>query len=202
MGAGRPLTDKQKMFVLEYLVDLNATQAAIRAGYSKKTARFIATENLSKPYLQEAIQEAQKELAKKSGISPERVLAELAKIGFADIKQYLEYRTAKSVVGHDEVNGEPIIDYTQIIDVIDSSQVDGSVISEVSISKDGTFKFKLHDKMAALDKIGKHLGMFTDKMELTGKDGGPIETTVTDLTTDQLKAKAAQLLGIKPQITD
>lgn len=168
MGAGRPLTDKQKKFINEYLVDLNGTQAAIRAGYSEKTARFIATENLSKPYMQEAIQEAQKELAKKSGISPERVLAELAKIGFADIKQYLEYKTAKTVVDHDPETGEPVIDYKQIIDVIDSSQVDGSVISEVSIGKDGTFKFKLHDKMAALDKIGKHLGMFKENLNLTG----------------------------------
>jgi phage terminase small subunit len=180
LGGMAGLTEKQKMFVLEYLVDLNATAAARRAGYSERTADRIGPELLGKTCVQEAIHEQMEAREKRTLITADKVLAELAKIGFADIKQYLEYKTAKTVVDYDPETGEPIVDYKQIIDVIDSSQVDGAVIQEVSIGKDGTFKFKLHDKMAALDKIGKHLGMFTDKMELTGKDGGPIKIKLED----------------------
>ncbi|KJS67107.1 MAG: hypothetical protein JL50_10940 [Peptococcaceae bacterium BICA1-7] len=153
-------------------------------------ACILANKDKIKARLNELINE----LKGRNMITVERTLAELAKIGFADIKQYLEYKTAKTVVDHDSETGEPVIDYKQIIDVIDSSQVDGSVIQEVSIGKDGTFKFKLHDKMAALDKIGKHLGMFTEKHEheVYGKDGGPIKTQVdlSGLTIEELRAIA------------
>jgi phage terminase small subunit len=76
----RELTPKQKMFVAEYLIDLNATQAAIRAGYSEKTARQIAEQNLSKLYLQEEIQKAMNERSKKTNITAEYVLNGIKKI--------------------------------------------------------------------------------------------------------------------------
>lgn len=68
------LTAKQEMFVKEYLVDLNGTQAAIRAGYSEDTANVIASENLTKPNIQEAIQEAMKKRSEKVEITAEYVL--------------------------------------------------------------------------------------------------------------------------------
>ncbi|WP_213431657.1 terminase small subunit, partial [Paenibacillus dendritiformis] len=74
------LTAKQKAFVQEYLIDLNATQAAIRAGYSAKTARKIGAENLTKPDIQKAIQEAMERREKRTEITQDRVLQELAKI--------------------------------------------------------------------------------------------------------------------------
>lgn len=122
--------------------------------------------------LQDEVTEA---IKAKRIITEEEILTEYAKIAKADIKSFLEFRTAQTVVGHDKNTGEPIIDYAQIIEVKDSDEVDGTLISEVSISKDGTFKFKLHDKMNALEKAGKHLGMFVEKHEVTGKDGGAIE---------------------------
>jgi phage terminase small subunit len=82
----KDLTPKQERFVEEYLVDLNATQAAIRAGYSEKTARFIGAENLTKPNVQRAIQKASSELTKKVGIDQERVLTEEKRIAFSDIR--------------------------------------------------------------------------------------------------------------------
>jgi len=72
--AKRKLTAKQKLFITEYLVDLNATQAAIRAGYSKKTAKAIATENLSKLAIKEQIEKAKAERAKAVGVTAEQVL--------------------------------------------------------------------------------------------------------------------------------
>ncbi len=82
----KELTPKQERFIKEYLIDLNATQAAIRAGYSKKTARFIGAENLTKPNIQRAIQKARDELTKKVGITQERVLNEEKHIAFSDIR--------------------------------------------------------------------------------------------------------------------
>lgn len=77
------LNEKQKRFVLEYLIDLNATQAAIRAGYSKKTAYSIGQENLKKPEIQKAIQAKQNKLQNKLEITQERVLEELAQVAFS-----------------------------------------------------------------------------------------------------------------------
>lgn len=171
------LTKKQKLFCDEYLIDLNATRAYKDAYPNIKkdeTAKAAGSRLLTNVNVKFYIEEKMKEREKRTEVTQDRVLKELAKIGFADIKDYLEYKTVKAIVERDE-NGEPIIDYRQIIDVIDSTEVDTSVIQEVSIGRDGTFKFKLYDKQKALVDIGKHLGMFTEKMEVTGKDGGPIE---------------------------
>ena len=70
------------MFCAEYLIDLNATQAAIRAGYSKKTAYSMGQENLKKPELQEKIQNAMAERSKRTEINQDRVLEEIAEIAF------------------------------------------------------------------------------------------------------------------------
>jgi len=108
------------------------------------------------------------ELKGRNMVTVERVIAEYAKIAFSDIKDFLSFRTEQTVVEHDKITGEPIIDYAQIIEMNGSDQVDGTMIQEVSISPKGVFSFKLHDKKGALDMIGKHLGMFTDKLEVNG----------------------------------
>lgn len=79
------LTEKQKKFCDEYLFDFNATQAAIRAGYSEKTANRIGSENLSKPDIQKYISDRQKEAQERSDITRDGILEELKKIGFAEI---------------------------------------------------------------------------------------------------------------------
>lgn len=98
------------------------------------------------------------ERSKRTEITADKVLQELAKLGFADMKNYLSFRTGLTIVGHDK-DGDPIVDTAHIIEMKDSEEVDGSVISEVSV-KDGALKFKLHDKKGALDSIARHLGMF------------------------------------------
>ncbi len=156
------LTDKQKLFADEYLIDLNATRA-YKAVYKTckkdETARVNGSKLLTNTNVSNYISERMKEREKRTEITQDSVLKELAKIGYADIKNYLKYKTAKSVVGHDD-DGTPILDYRIIIDMLDSDDVDTSAIQEVSLSKDGTFKFKLYDKQKSLELIGKHLGMF------------------------------------------
>ena len=82
------MTKKQKRFVEEYLIDLNATQAAIRAGYSPATAKEIGCENLTKPNISEAIAKAMAERSRRTGVNQDRVLQELAKIAFAKITRF------------------------------------------------------------------------------------------------------------------
>jgi phage terminase small subunit len=159
------LTAKQKRFIAEYLIDLNATQAAIRAGYSAKTAKVIGQENLTKPDIQAELQKAMAKREKRTEITQDRVLKELAKLGFADIKDFLSFRTEKTVTEHDKETGEPVIEYAHIVELKDSDMVDGSLISEVQL-KNGELKFKLHDKVKALEMCGRHLGMFKDKAEV------------------------------------
>ena len=98
-------------------------------------------------------------------VTVERILKEYAKIGYADMKDFLKYGTEKTQIGTDD-EGNPVFDYRQVVVAKPSDEVDGSLISEVSINKDGTFKFKLIDKHPALEKMGKHLKMFTDIVEV------------------------------------
>ena len=169
MPIARELTPKQKMFVAEYLVDLNATQAAIRAGYSPKRAMEIGYQLLHKTTMQAALKVAMDNRAARTGITADRVLKEYAKIGFADIKDFLSFGTVKTEVDWDADANKPIFGYKQVVEAKPSDEVDGTLINEVSINRDGTFKFKLHDKKGALDMIGKHLGMFTENLNVTGE---------------------------------
>ena len=81
------LTAKQRTFIQEYLIDLNATQAAIRAGYSKKTAQQVGSQNLSKLVIQTSIQKAMKQRSERTGITAVKVLDAIAEIGFADFSE-------------------------------------------------------------------------------------------------------------------
>jgi phage terminase small subunit len=159
------LNDRQRRFIEEYLIDLNGKQAAIRAGYSEKTANEQASRLLANVNIQEHLQKAMKEREKRTQITQDRVLQELAKLAFADIKDFLSFRTEKTVTEHDKETGEPVIEYAHIVELKDSDMVDGSLISEVQL-KNGELKFKLHDKVKALEMCGRHLGMFKDKAEV------------------------------------
>ncbi len=143
------LTAKQARFVAEYLIDLNATQAAIRAGYSERTARQAGSENLSKPVVAQAIQEAQSKRAERTEITQDRVLAELARIGFADIRKAVRWGSVP--------NGD---DAPYPVELVPSDEVDddtAAAIVEVSLTQTGV-KLKMADKRAALESLLKHLG--------------------------------------------
>lgn len=147
------LTAKQKAFVLEYLCDLNATQAAIRAGYSERTAEVQASRQLSKVNVQAAIQEALQAREKRTLITQDRVLAELGKIGFSDLKDFMEF-------GPDGVS------------LKQDADVDGAVVAEVSETATqlgSSKKIKLHDKMKALELLARHMGMLNDRLSITGE---------------------------------
>jgi len=164
-----PLTPKQERFVQEYLVDLNATQAAIRAGYSAKTADRIGPELLGKTWVAAAISARQAKRADKLEISQDRVLLGLARIGFADIRELVTWKDGRL----------SLIDSDKLSDAI------AMAIVEVSQGPNG-LRVKLADKKGALVDLGKHVGLFTNKLELTGK------VTLDDLVLEAARAAMAR----------
>lgn len=146
------MTKKQKRFVEEYLIDLNATQAAIRAGYSPDTAYSIGQENLKKPELRTHIDRAMAERSKRTGVNADRVVQELAKIAF--------------------VNAADVIDHKTATIKEDALPEDTAAIQSVKVKtfgEDGLEReIKMADKLKALELLGKHLGMFKDKVEVSG----------------------------------
>jgi phage terminase small subunit len=113
------------------------------------------------------LEELINELKERNMITVNRVLAEMSHIAFADIKDLLSYRTEKTVVGYNE-DGQPIIDYKTVIDLKDSDSVDTRSIAEVQQGPNGTFKFKQYCKDDALVKLGQHLGLFKENVNLSG----------------------------------
>ncbi|MFY3310904.1 terminase small subunit [Achromobacter ruhlandii] len=189
------LTDKQRRFVDEYLVDLNATQAAIRAGYSAKTAGQIGEQNLRKLEIAAAVQEAQAIRAKRTEITQDMVLRELAKIGFSDIRKIVRWgKTELRVTDSDTDDEENVTEAYHGLALVSADDIDddtAAAISEISEGREG-LKVKLHDKRGALVDIGRHLGMFPTKLEHSGPGGGPMQTVSAVATTPDEAAKIYQ----------
>ena len=144
-GRTRPsLTSKQILFVEEYLVDLSATQAAIRAGYSPRTAASIGNENLRKPEIKVAISDAKRARSLRTGIAADLVVQELARIAFSNILKVLSW-------GPDGI-------FVKASSAL--SDADAAMISEVTHTRDGSIRIKLHSKLAALDMLARHLGLY------------------------------------------
>jgi phage terminase small subunit len=151
----KELNDKQQAFCREYIIDLNATQAAIRAGYSEKTAQQISSENLLKPLIQEMIQKLIKERADRTGITADRVLNEYAKIAFIDIRKFYDEDGALKSP-HDLED-----DAAASLAGIDVDEIWGyDVKLDAKVKQGETKKIKMHNKIAALDSLAKHLGLF------------------------------------------
>ncbi len=169
------LTAKQRAFVREYLIDLNATQAALRAGYSEATAKDIGCENLAKPNIKAAIDAAMKIRADRTDITADRVLKELAKIGFADIRKAIKWQSHLINEEDNPEGGDIAVIKTIVtnqVELVGSEDLDddtAAAISEISQNTAGGIKLKLHDKRAALVDIGKHLGMFKEQVEHSGE---------------------------------
>jgi phage terminase small subunit len=172
----RKLTPKQRRFVEEYLIDLNATQAAVRAGYREKTARSIGQENLTKPDIQDAIKISLAERSKRTEVTADRVVKELSRIAFADPRSVFSW-------GPGGVTLRPSDELTE-----DEAAV-VSEVSETTSETGGSIKAKTYDKVKALELLGRHLGMFVDKKEITGRDGAPMELIdLSNRTTEELRA--------------
>lgn len=153
------LTEKQKTFVDEYLLDLNATQAAIRAGYSPRSASDIGHDLLNKNQVADAVARAMAERSRRTGINQDRVVRELARLALVNPADVVDIDSAK-------VKGMATEDDTAAIASVKVKTIpteDGDIVER---------EVKLYDKTKALELLGRHLGMFNDKLKLDGL--GPV----------------------------
>jgi phage terminase small subunit len=163
---------KHELFAQEVAQGRSVSEAYVLAGFKahgSNAARLSQNEQI-----RARIDELLNAAAEKAGVTVHRIVDELAKIGFANMADYM--RTGP--------DGDPYLDFSQL------TRDQAAALAEVTVEdfKDGRgqdardvrrIKFKLADKLGALEKLGKHMGMFRDKVELMGKDGGPIQTEAT-----------------------
>lgn len=167
MAVKKTLTAKQDRFIDEYLIDFNATQAAIRAGYSKKTGYSIGQQLLKKPEIQEELKKRQKKLQLKTGITQERVLKEMAICAFADPQNYFEVQDDGSIrlKTFDEM---PPDSQRAIASVKEVQRILGSGEGGKDMTLEKRREYKFHSKTKNLENLGRHLGLFNDKVEVSG----------------------------------
>ena len=185
------LTAKQQRFCDEYLIDLNATQAAIRVGYKEKFAHTNAPKLLQNTTIKAKIDELMAERQKRTEITQDRVLRELAIIAFSNAADYanvVERETFLETEGGEKIklldeDGNPVM-YRTVEPVLtaDLTEDQKRALAVIKKGRDG-FEVKPYDKVRALELLGKHLGMFTDKVQLEGEVNNPM----AGLTTEELK---------------
>ena len=151
----KPLTPKQEAFVAEYLVDLSATQAAIRAGYSAKRADAIGYENLRKPEIAEAIEQAKAARAERVEVTADYVLRNLTEV----VERCLQRAPVMTMRGR------------EVVQVTDD---EGRHV----------WKFDAKGANGALNLLGQHLGLYRQKHEHSGADGGPMNLKVVHEVVD------------------
>ena len=150
------LNDKQKRFCEEYLIDLNATQAAIRAGYSVKTANEQGSQLLAKLSVQEEISAKMAERSKRTGVNQDRIVQELARLAFCNITDVVD-RDGKI---RDSATEDDLA-------CIESMKVKKTSIGNgENISDSEEREVKIYSKLKALELLGKHLGMWRDKQDI------------------------------------
>jgi len=160
------LTPKQLRFIDEYLIDLNATQAAIRAGYSKNTAKQIGSENLTKPDISLEIANRGRQVTQSTGITIERTLQELGRLAFSDVRKlYNADGSLKSIVDLDD-DAAAMLGGVDVVEMQGAAEIDGEGnIKHVPMY---TKKVKIWDKNSALEKAMKYLQLLQPEKEPGG----------------------------------
>jgi phage terminase small subunit len=164
--------DKQDAFVREYLVDLNATQAALRAGYSSSSAASQGARLLKNAKVRDAIDAAKRAQQERVEITADTVLRELLRIARVDVGEAFDNDTGAL---------KPLKDMPEDVRrAISGVEVDelwgGGGRDRIEIGQ--TRKVKFWDKVKSLELLGKHLKMFVDKMEHSGTDGAPLQIII------------------------
>lgn len=157
------LNAKRQRFVEEYLVDLNATKAAIRAGYSPRTANEQGAQLLAILSVADAVARAQAERSARTGLRQDRVLDELAAIAFGNLADFATWDGQSF-----ELRSSDTVDARAVLEVKQKVTYTSTEHSETTKREQG---IKLHDKVAALKLLGQHLGMFVEKHDVTVSEG-------------------------------
>ena len=163
------LSERRQRFVEAYLLDTNATQAAIKAGYSVGSSRGVGYRLLKTPDIQAAIAERRERAARRADLTLDAVIAELKLLAFANMADYIKMGPY----------GHPVLDFSGL------TRDQAAALVEVAVSgpkKNPHVRFRLADKHAALVDLGRHLGGFANRTEVTGKDGAPLVQPVIHIT--------------------
>lgn len=163
------LTPQQELFVRQYVLDLNATKAALRAGYNKKNARQQGSYLMSKPDIQAAIKARIERRNEKVDIKTDDVLRLMRKFAFTDLSGVFEVRGGKCY----------------ITDTAHLSEDQMACISEIKPTAEG-IQVKLVNREKMIELLGRHMGMFLDKLEHSG--GLKVTHTMTDEELERVAA--------------
>lgn len=173
-----PLSPRQELFISEYLVDLNATQAAIRAGYSAKTARKQASRLLSNVDISQRITEKRQKQAANTGLSVERVLKEAMRLAFFDIRKLTDSEGNPIPVHQLDADTAAAIQGLELATERGPDKESGPTIVR---------KYKIADKNSAIERLFKHLGLF----EKDNKQSNPGDAMTAFLS--ELSARGSRL---------
>ncbi|WP_019646187.1 terminase small subunit [Novispirillum itersonii] len=181
--APRAMSAKARRFVDEYMIDLNATQAAIRAGYSARSAKTQGSHLMTRPEVQAAVAAAQAGRSRRTEITADRVVEELARVAFFDLRRV--FRPDGALI--------PVADLPEDVAAA-LAAVDLATVGKGEGAVEHIAKIKTADKLRALENLARHLGMFRERVEVSGPGGGPVE--VSALTPAERAARVQALIDI------
>lgn len=186
---GRELSEQERRFADQYMIDLNATQAAIRAGYSPDSAHVTGSRVLNRARVQEYLEKRKADRRKRLEVSQDRVVKEYAVIAFANLASLIDLNTMS----------------LSILDWENLDPIEKAAVQEVSVypTENGDrVKIKLYDKLKALSKLADHLGIADRGFRLKGADGGPLR--VSEMTDREIieEARRLQALAAEEEVED
>lgn len=181
------LNERHERFCQEYMIDLNATQAALRAGYAENSAGQQAFALLKNHEIQARLTELKAEREKRTQISADNVVRELARLGFSDIRKLLTDKDQLRPISSLDDDTAAAISSFEVV-----TKPGAEVDEDGNRTVEYVHKIKMWDKNSALEKLAKHLNMFVDRVEHTGKDGKDLIPEMDDM---ELARRAAFLLA-------
>lgn len=190
--AKNSLTPKQKKFGDEFLIDLNGTKAAIRAGYSEKNADKIASQLLDKTRVREYIEGRMKGLEEKTGITQEKVLKELAAVAFADVTDYAQIiEKPLEIIDEGQTFTLKMQRCVEPVLTKNLTETQRKALASIKEGRNG-IEIKTHDKLKALQMLGDYLSLFTDKERLS------IERRRLELEEERLELEKKKVAAVEP----
>jgi phage terminase small subunit len=182
------LTPKRRAFIDEYLIDFNATQAAMRAGYGERSAHTIGSRLLKLPEVKAALDAAIAARAERTRVTADRVIAEYARLAFADMRRYAEWNE----------DGIKLRPHTSL-----SADDAAAVVELAPVGAGGRARIKLHDKRAALDALARHLGLFgRGRDDFVRYPGVNLRTRAADEARAALKERIEQIVAARDKTED
>lgn len=158
------LTEKQRMFCAFYIQSFNATQSAIKAGYSKNIAKEIGYENLTKPHIKKEIKRLKEMYSEELHLDANRILNRHANIAMSDIKDYVSYGMITKEILSADSEGNPMVEQMEVfgMEMKESDEVDGTLIKKIKMGKFG-IEFELEDRSKSLDFLTRYMGLEESK---------------------------------------